>query len=156
MCRTALVALALLCCAFLLFAQQIEGPIPTPIDQWQPVLSGQWSITTKRFDSSGVDSPQTKQNISACPYSSLLFLNPSAPIKLGEAGCQFRAYRISKTQFHIAARCKALRGPDHYETTTLLVSPNGRAFSSATTWIESKGSVTIRSEGTLTSECKKD
>jgi hypothetical protein len=154
--RTALIGLTVLFGATLSLGQRIDGPVETPIEKWQPVPPGNYTVSERRFEPGLPGSPQTNREAAACPYSSLFFLHPSASIKLDKAGCQFRAYRVSDTQFHILARCKVLRGPDHFETTTLSVNPNGRAFSSATTWVEPKGAVTIRREGSFVSACKRN
>jgi hypothetical protein len=140
-------------------AQQIEAPIDTRIDRWQPVLPGQWIVSSKRFPAKQTDASSatsTQTTASACPYSSLLFLRSDASVKLGEPGCQFRAYQLSKNEYHIVARCRTLSDKDHYETTTLTVSNEGKAFSSATTWIEPKGSITMRMEGAWSTACRKE
>jgi hypothetical protein len=141
------------------YAQQLEGPIETRADQWQPVLPGKWTVSTKRFEAGreqASPAASTQAGASACPYSSLFILQSHAPVKLGEPGCQFRTYRVSKNEYHIVARCRTLAGTDHYETTTLTVSNEGKAFSSATTWIEPKGSITVRTEGVWSAACGKE
>jgi hypothetical protein len=84
----------------------------------------------------------------------MLFLNDVANIQLGEPGCRYATYKLSDQVFHIAAQCRALRGPDHFETTTLDVSDDGRRFTAATTWGTSSGSVTVQREGELVADCK--
>jgi hypothetical protein len=141
------------------YAQQLEGPIETRVDQWQPVLPGKWAVSTKRFEAGherALPAASTQAAALACPYPSLFFLRSQAPVKLGEPGCQFRTYRVSKNEYHIVARCRTLAGTDHYETTTLTVSNEGKAFSSATTWIEPQGDVTVRTEGTWSAACGKE
>ena len=143
----------------LVFPQQLEGPIETRVDQWQPVLPGKWAVSTRKFEmaheqNTASASPQTA--VLACPYSSLLILRSHAAIKLGEPGCQFRTSRVSENEYHIVARCRTLSGKDHYETTTLTVSKEGKAFSSATTWIEPSGSTTLRTEGVWSAGCEKE
>jgi hypothetical protein len=143
----------------MVYAQQLEGPIETRVDQWQPVLPGSWTLSTKRFEAGHEQTPPaatTQAGASACPYPSLFFLRCQAPVKLGEPGCQFRTYRISKNEYHIVARCRTLAGKDHYETTTLTVSNEGKAFSSATTWIEPQGGVTLRTQGVWSAACGKE
>jgi hypothetical protein len=142
-----------------LSAQQLEGPIETRIDQWQPVLPGTWTVSTKSFGVAvETTSPasSTQARVSACPYASLFILRSRAPVKLGEPGCQFSAYRVSTNQYHIVARCRTLAGKDHYETTTLTVSNAGKAFSSATTWVEPKGSITARADGVWSAACGRE
>ena len=136
-------------------AQQLPGLIPTPIDQWRPVEPGIWTISTKQFTSGDGQSPQTMQELSGCPYSSLLFLHANRPAKLSEAGCQFQTFRMSETLYHVVARCKALQGQVLSETTTISVSANGRAFSSVTSWPEARGVIAIHKEGTLASACER-
>jgi hypothetical protein len=141
----------------MVYAQQVEGPIETRVDQWQPVLPGKWMVSTKRFETDqGSPAASTQAGVSACPYPSLFFLRSHAPVKLGEPGCQFRTYQVSKNEYHIVAQCRTLAGKDHYETTTLTVSNEGKAFSSATTWIEPKGSITVRKEGVWSAACGKE
>jgi len=143
----------------MVYAQQLEGPIETRVYLWQPVLPGRWMVSTKRFEAGREQtSPaaSTQTGVSACPYPSLLILRSHAPVKLGEPGCQFRTYRVSKAEYHIVARCGTLAGSDHYEITTLTVSNEGKAFSSVTTWIEPKGSVTLRTEGVWSAACGKE
>lgn len=130
---------------------QIAAPIPTPLDQWQPVSPGTWRIKSLRSDSGGQAETTTSL---ACPYSALLFMNSMANIKLGEAGCRHETYRLSAHSYHIATRCAALRAKDHIETTTLLVSDDGRRFVAATTWSSPHGHVTLQREGEFLSECK--
>src|SRR5215471_7716920 len=120
-------------------AQHIEGPIETRIGQWQPVLPGKWTVSSKRFEGGrgqAAAEATTKVETLACPYSSLLVLRSHAPVKLGEPGCVFHTYQLSKNEYHIVARCRTLAGKDHYETTTLTVSSDGKSFSSATSWTE--------------------
>lgn len=141
------------------YAQQLEGPVETRVDQWQPVLPGSWTLSTKRFDAGNeqaLSAAPTQAAVSACPYPSLLFLRSHAPVRLGEPGCQFRTYRVSKNEYHIVTRCRTLAGKDHYETTTLTVSNEGKTFSSATTWMEPKGSITVRTEGVWSAACGKE
>jgi hypothetical protein len=143
----------------MVYAQQVEGPVETRVDQWQPVLAGKWTVSTKSFGvghERAVPAAPTQAAASACPYPSLFFLRSHAPVTLGEPGCQFRTYRVSKNEYHIVARCRTLAGKDHYETTTLIVSNEGKAFSSATTWIEPKGSITVRTEGVWSAACGKE
>lgn len=140
-------------------AQQLEGPIETRIDKWQPVLPGKWTVSNKRFDAGHEEaSPtaSTQAEILACPYSSLFILRSHAPVKLGEPGCEFRTYRLSKSEYHIVAICRTLAGKNHYEMTTLTVSSDGKAFSSATTWTEPKGSITERTDGVWLAACAKE
>jgi len=156
--RTAILLLGSLS-LMMLYAQQLEGPIETRVDQWQPVLPGKWTVSTKTFEAGHeqeLRAASTQAGVSACPYPSLLFLRSYAPVKLGEPGCQFRTYRVSKNEYHIVARCRTLAGKDHDETTTLTVWNEGKAFSSATTWIEPKGSVTVRTEGAWLAACGKE
>jgi hypothetical protein len=139
-------------------AQQFEGPIETRIDQWQPVLPGKWTVSTKRFEGGHEQTSSaatTKAETLACPYSSLLVLRSHAPVKLGEPGCIFRTYQLSRNEYHIVSRCRTLAGKDHYETTTLTVSSDGKSFSSATSWTEPNGTVTLRSEGAWSAPCGK-
>ena len=143
----------------MVYAQRLEGPIETRVDQWQPVLPGKWTISTRRFEAGHEQASaagSTRDGVSACPYPSLFFLRSQAPLKLGEPGCQFRTYRVSRNEYHIVARCRTLAGKDHYETTTLTVSNEGKAFSSATTWIQPTGSVTVRTEGAWSAACGKE
>src|SRR5438874_100556 len=97
-------------------AQQLEGPIETRVDQWQPVLPGTWTVSTKTFNA-GHEQPSpggsTQAGASACPYSSVFILRSYALVKLGEPGCQFRTYRLSKNEYHIVAQCRTLAGKDH-------------------------------------------
>ena len=140
-------------------AQRLEGPIETHVDQWQPVLPGEWTISTRRFAPGREQAPaavSTQQGVSGCPYPALFFLRSHAPVKLGELGCQFRTYRVSNNQYHIVARCRTLAGKDHFETTTLTVSREGKAFSSATTWSEPAGAITLRTEGAWSATCGKE
>jgi hypothetical protein len=143
----------------IMHAQQLEGPIETRIDKWQPVLPGKWTVSDKRFEA-GHEEASPAVSIQgealACPYSSLFLLRSHAPVKLGEPGCQFRTYRLSKSEYHIVATCRTLAGKDHYEITTLTVSSDGKAFSSATTWMEPKGSITERTEGVWLAACGKE
>ena len=152
--RRLCLSLALLC----VFARpgapdQIGPAIKTPIDQWRPVRPGTWTIKSTRSDSRAGQSPAAA-TISACPYSALLFLNNMADIQLGESGCRYATYKLSDQVYHIAAHCRALRGRDHFETTTLKVSDDGRQFTAATTWETSSGSVTMQREGALVADCK--
>jgi hypothetical protein len=145
--------------SLMVYVQQLEGPIETRVDQWQPVLPGKWAVSTKRFEAGheqASPAASTQAGVSGCPYSSTFILRSHAPVKLGEPGCQFRTYRISKNEYHIVARCRTLAGKDHYETTTLTVSNEGKAFSSATTWIEQMGSITVRTEGVWSTACGKE
>jgi hypothetical protein len=140
-------------------AQQLEGPIETRIDKWQPVLPGTWTVSTKRFVAGHEEtSPaaSTQASALACPYSSIFILRSHATVKLGEPGCEFRTYRLSEREYHIVARCRTLAGKDHYEMTTLTVSSDGKAFNSATTWTEPKGSITERAEGVWSVACAKE
>lgn len=140
-------------------AQRLEGPIEVDIARWQPVSPGKWTVSTKRFaagQEQASPAASTQDRVSACPYSSLLFLRSQASVKLGEPGCQFRTYRLSKNEYHIVARCRTLAGKDHYETTTLTVSTEGKGFSSATTWVEPTGSITVRTEGVWSAACGKE
>jgi Protein of unknown function (DUF3617) len=143
----------------MVYAQQLESPIETRVDKWQPVLPGKWTVSTKRFEAGqeqALAAASTQAAASACPYPSLFFLRNQAPVKLGEPGCQFRTYRVSKNAYHIVARCRTLAAKDHYETTTLTVSNEGKAFSSATTWIEPQGGITVRTEGVWLAACEKE
>lgn len=138
-------------------AQQLEGPIETRIDKWQPVLPGKWTVSNRRFEAGHEEaSGSTQAEALACPYSSLFILRSHAPVKLGEPGCEFRTYRLSKSEYHIVATCRALAGKDHYEMTTLTVSSDGKAFSSATTWMEPKRTITERTEGVWLAACGKE
>jgi hypothetical protein len=157
--RTAILFLSIPLAVRILYAQQFEGPIETRVDQWQPVLPGKWTVSRKRFVAGHEQvspSASTQAAASACPYSSLMILRSQATVKLGEPGCQFRTYRVSKNEYHIVAQCRTLAGKDHYETTTLTVSNEGKAFSSATTWIEPNGSITVRTEGVWSEACGKE
>ena len=140
-------------------AQQLAGAVDARIDQWQPVLPGSWTVWTRKFGA-GVDDallgPSGQSQVSACPYSSLFILRSHAAVKLGKSGCQFHVYQLSTSDYHLAARCRTLSGKDHYETTTLAVSNEGRAFTSATTWSEPRGSVTVRMEGVWSTPCAKE
>jgi len=129
------------------------------IAEWQPVSPGKWTVSTKRFEAGheqASSAASTQNEVSACPYPSLLFLRSHAAVKLGEPGCQFRTYRLSKNEYHIVARCRTLTGKDHYETTTLTISTEGKGFSSATTWIEPAGNITVRTEGVWSAACGKE
>ena len=152
--RRLCLSLALLC----VFARpgapdQIGPAIKTPIDQWRPVRPGIWTVKSIRSDSRVGQSPAVEK-ISACPYPAMLFLNDVANIQLGEAGCRYTTYKLSEQVYHIAAHCRALRGGDHFETTTLKVSDDGRQFTAATTWDTSSGGVTVQREGGLVADCK--
>jgi hypothetical protein len=157
--RNAIFAFTWLILMVAVSAQQLEGPIETRIDQWQPVLPGKWTVSTKRFEGGHEQASfgaTTKTETLACPYSSLLVLRSHAPVKLGEPGCVFRTYHLSKSEYHIVSRCRTLAGKDHYETTTLTVSSDGKSFSSATSWTEPKNTVTLRSEGSWSAACGKE
>lgn len=132
---------------------QIGAPIPTPLDQWRPVAPGTWKIKSIRSGSAASQQPATTTTV-ACPYSALLFLNKMASVKVGEAGCRHETYKLSEQSYHITTQCRGLRGADHYETTTLQVSNDGRRFTAATTWNNSNDTVTLQREGELLSECK--
>lgn len=139
------------------YAQEVESPIETRVEQWQPVVPGQWNVTTKKFDMGHEHAlPSMSTRASTCPFSSLFFLRSRSSVKLGKPGCQFRTFKLSKNEYHIVAQCRTLANKDHYETTTLTVSNQGKGFSSATTWIEPTGSVTLRSEGTWIADCRKE
>jgi hypothetical protein len=133
--------------------EQMGSAIKTPIDQWRPVRPGTWSVKSTRSDSP-VGQPPAVAMISACPYPSMLFLNNVANIQLGEPGCRYGTYKLSDQVYHIAAHCRALRGRDHFETTTLQVSDDGRKFAAATTWDTSSGSMTVQRVGELVADCK--
>jgi hypothetical protein len=157
--RTAIFAFTWLVLMVTVCAQELEGPIETHIDQWQPVLPGKWIVSTKRFE--GGHEPAsfaatTKAETLACPYSALLVLRSHTPVKLGEPGCVFLTYRLSKDEYHIVSRCRTLAGKDHYEVTTLTVSSDGKSFRSATSWTEPKSTVTLRSEGAWSAACGKE
>jgi hypothetical protein len=157
--RTVIFAFAWLVLMLTVCAQQLEGPIETRIDQWQPVLPGKWTVSTKRFEGGhepASGAATTKAETLACPYSSLLVLRSHAPVKLGEPGCTFLTYQLSKSLYHIVSRCRTLAGKDHYETTTLSVSSDGKSFSSVTSWTEPQSTVTLRSEGTWSAACGKE
>lgn len=157
--RTAIFAFTWLVLMVTVCAQQLEGPIETRIDQWQPVLPGKWTVSSKRFEGGHEQASfaaTTKAETLACPYSSLLVLRSHAPVKLGEPGCVFRTYQLSKNEYHIVSRCRILAGKDHYETTTLMVSSDGKSFSSATSWTDPKSTVTLRSEGAWSAACGKE
>lgn len=157
--RTAIFLSGSLALIMMVCAQQLDGPIETRIDQWQPVLPGKWTVSTRRFEAGHEQASRaasTQAGVSACPYSSLFILRSHAPVKLGEPGCQFHTYQISKNEYHIVARCRTLAGKDHYETTTLTISNERKAFSSATTWIEPEGSITVRTEGVWSVACGKE
>jgi hypothetical protein len=141
------------------YAQRLEGPIDVNTAQWQPVSPGKWTVSTKRFEAGHEQASSAapmQDTISACPYPSLLFLRSHASVKLGEPGCQFLTYRLTKNEYHIVARCRTLSGTDHYETTTLTVSTDGKGFSSATTWTERTASITVRREGVWSATCGKE
>jgi hypothetical protein len=133
-------------------AQELHRPIETPIDKWRPVHPGIWKVTSTTSDKTGKKPPQTTTT-SACPYPAVLFLNNFATMRLAESGCRYSTYRLSDQVFHIAADCRALRGGDHVETTTLQASADGRRFTTATTWSTSGGSVTMQRDGELVAEC---
>jgi hypothetical protein len=134
-------------------AQKIVGPESTPIDLWHPIESGHWMVTETTFKA-GSAAIQNEKKLSACPYPSLFILRSFSPIKIGKGGCQFQTYGVSERQFHIAGACMSLGGGTHVEMTTLTVHEDGRSFSSATTWAEATGFVTLRREGTWLSSCK--
>jgi hypothetical protein len=141
------------------YAQQLEGPIETRIDKWEPVSPGKWTVSEKTFEAGhekASPAAPTRAEALACPYSSLFILRSHAPVKLGEPGCEFRTYRLLESEYHIVARCRTLAGKDHYEMTTLTVSSDGKAFSSATTWMEPKGSITVRTNGVWLAACGKE
>lgn len=140
-------------------AQPLEGPIEVGITEWQPVSPGKWRVSTKRFgprDGRSSSGGSAGVGVSACPYPSVMFLRSYASVKLGEAGCQFQTYRLSPNDYHIIARCRTLGGKDHFETTTLTVSNESKAFKSATTWIEATGSITVRTDGVWSGPCGKE
>src|SRR5262245_17786827 len=132
---------------------QIGTPIPTPLDQWRPILPGTWKITSSRSGSTTTSKPATTTTV-ACPYSAPLFLTSVANIKAGEAGCEHETYQVSDHTFHIATRCRQLRSNDHFETTTLQVSDNGRHFLAVTTWRDSGDNITLQRNGELLSRCR--
>src|SRR3954470_13614982 len=96
---------------------QIGSAIDTPIDRWRPVSPGTWRIKSIRSDSPSGQPPATTTS-SACPYSALLFLNNMANTPIGESACRYETHQVSQYVYHIVAHCKALRGSDHFETTT--------------------------------------
>ena len=132
---------------------QIGAPMSTPLDQWRPVPAGTWKITSIRSGSPSGPQSATTTTV-ACPYSAPLFLTNMANIKLGEAGCRHETYKLSEHTYHIATQCRALRGNDHFETTTLQLSGDGRHFTAATTWRNSSNNITLQREGELLSGCK--
>lgn len=155
--------LCLLCFATLQ-AQTIEDPISTPIDSWEPILPGQWRLTTARFDSAvratpntkGIPPPSTQETISACPFPGPYLLRRHSALKLGVSGCHFRVYRLSNNLFHIVALCRTLSGKDHQELSTLAVSPDRKSFSLAASWQENGRAFTVRQEAVWLAPCGKD
>lgn len=133
-------------------SQQTGAAIQTPIDQWRPVRPGTWTVTSTRTDSRS-GQPPAVTTTSACPYPALLFLNKLADIPIGESGCRYNTYQLSDPIYHIVAQCRALRGGDHFETTTLRVAEDGRQFTAATSWSGSSGSVTLQREGKFVADC---
>src|SRR5262245_58632181 len=129
-----LVILVIILSSRMIFAvDQLAGAEFTPIDKWRPIEPGNWIVRLVEFGP-GDKLERKEQKSSACPHSSSFFLESFAPIKIGEAGCQFHTYRISERQFHIAGYCKKLGRGEHLEVTTLSASEDGRSFSSSTTW----------------------
>jgi hypothetical protein len=144
--------IALVTQSWTIAAPRIGDAEPTPLDQWRPVDPGTWVVWEVKF-STGARTEQKETTSFACPYVAPFFLHSFAPIKIGKAGCEYLTYRVSDQQFHIAGRCKNLRRGVHQEMTTLIVAKDGHSFSSATSWLEPNGLVTLRREGAWLSSC---